>query len=134
MRTPSVITRCRLALAERSGQFILPPQQECSLMATDDAELPTDGTPIEPGPNSVGFVKRQSVALFEPPHPLTLAGGGELGPVTIAYETYGELSPQKDNAIFVCHALTGDAHVAGWHTPRDRKPGWWDEFVGPGKG
>lgn len=103
-------------------------------MATDSGELRDSGEPIEPGPNSVGFVVKRSATLFVPPNPLRLAGGGELGPVTVSYETYGELSPQKDNAIFVCHALTGDAHVAGWHTPQDRKPGWWDEFVGPGKG
>lgn len=103
-------------------------------MATDSGELRDSGEPIEPGPNSVGFVEKRSATLFVPPNPLRLAGGGELGPVTVSYETYGELSPQKDNAIFVCHALTGDAHVAGWHTPQDRKPGWWDEFVGPGKG
>ncbi|GDY07575.1 homoserine O-acetyltransferase [Planctomycetia bacterium] len=103
-------------------------------MATDSEELRDRGEPIEPGPNSVGFVEKRSATLFVPPNPLRLAGGGELGPVTVSYETYGELSPQSDNAIFVCHALTGDAHVAGWHTPQDRKPGWWDEFVGPGKG
>ncbi len=103
-------------------------------MATDSGELRDSGEPIEPGPDSVGFVEKRSATLFVPPNPLRLAGGGELGPVTVSYETYGELSPQRDNAIFVCHALTGDAHVAGWHTPQDRKPGWWDEFVGPGKG
>ena len=103
-------------------------------MATDSGELRDSGEPIVPGPDSVGFVPKCSVALFEPPNPLRLAGGGELGPITVSYETYGELSPQKDNAIFVCHALTGDAHVAGYHTPLDRKTGWWDEFVGPGKG
>lgn len=103
-------------------------------MATDSGELRDSGEPIEPGPDSVGFVEKRSATLFVPPNPLRLAGGGELGPVTVSYETYGELSLQRDNAIFVCHALTGDAHVAGWHTPQDRKPGWWDEFVGPGKG
>ena len=86
-------------------------------MATDAGELREPDQPIEPGPNSVGFVPKCSVSLFEPPNPLRLAGGGELGPITVSYETYGELSPQKDNAIFVCHALTGDAHVAGYHTP-----------------
>jgi homoserine O-acetyltransferase len=103
-------------------------------MATDSGELRDSGEPIVPGPDSVGFVTKRSATLFAPPDPLRLAGGGELGPVTVSYETYGELSPKKDNAIFVCHALTGDAHVAGWHTPQDRKTGWWDEFVGPGKG
>ncbi|MBM3968381.1 MAG: homoserine O-acetyltransferase [Planctomycetes bacterium] len=103
-------------------------------MATDSGELRDGGEPIVPGPDSVGFVTKRSATLFAPPNSLRLAGGGELGPVTVSYETYGELSPKKDNAIFVCHALTGDAHVAGWHTPQDRKTGWWDEFVGPGKG
>jgi len=56
-----------------------------------------------------------------------------LSPVTQAYETYGELSPERDNAILIFHALTGDAHVAGYHSPEDAKPGWWDLMVGPGK-
>jgi homoserine O-acetyltransferase/O-succinyltransferase len=83
---------------------------------------------------SVGVVQTQYATLFEPPQELTLVGGAKLGPVRVAYETYGELSPERDNAIFVCHALTGDAHVAGLHAPDSRKPGWWDELVGPGKG
>ena len=83
---------------------------------------------------SVGLVETCYAQLFEPPRELLLESGERLGPVTVAYETYGELSPEKDNAIFICHALTGDAHVAGRHLPGDRKPGWWDEFVGPGKG
>ena len=90
--------------------------------------------PIEPGPDSVGFVSTQFVTLFEPPQGLQLESGQQFGPVTIAYETYGTLSPQKDNAIFICHALSGDAHVAGWHQKKDRKPGWWEDFIGPGKG
>ena len=89
---------------------------------------------IEPGSDSVGFVETKYTTLFEPPARLKLASGSELGPITVAYETYGELSPERDNAIFVCHALTGDAHAAGWHSPESRKPGWWDEFIGPGKG
>ena len=82
---------------------------------------------------SVGIVQTQFASLFAPPNPLTLEGGQKLGPITVAYETYGELSPEKDNAIFVCHALTGDAHVAGKHSENDRKTGWWDGLVGPGK-
>jgi len=83
---------------------------------------------------SVGIVQTEYVDLFLPPRPLVLESGIPLGPVTVAYETYGELSPAKDNAIFVCHALTGDAHVAGKHATDDRKSGWWDTLVGPGKG
>ena len=89
---------------------------------------------FDPGKNSVGLVETQFATLFEPPHPLVLASGKELGPITVAYETYGKLSPNRDNAIFICHALTGDAHAAGWRTPESRKPGWWDNFIGPGKG
>jgi homoserine O-acetyltransferase len=83
---------------------------------------------------SVGLVETQYATLFEPPRVLELTGGATLGPIEVAYETYGTLSPEKDNAVFVCHALTGDAHVAGRHAADDRKPGWWDAFVGPGKG
>ncbi len=90
-------------------------------------------TPFDPD-RSVGFVETRFATLFEPPNELVLESGAKLGPVTVAYETYGELSPEKDNAIFICHALTGDAHVAGWHDAKDRKPGWWEDFIGPGKG
>ena len=81
-----------------------------------------------------GLVSRQSITLFEPPNTLQLECGKRLGPITIAYETLGTLSPAHDNAIFICHALTGDAHVAGRHKSEDRKAGWWDGFIGPGKG
>lgn len=97
------------------------------------ADIVTPQT-VEPDPGSVGIVSTQFAQLFEPPNPLISSGGVPLGPITVAYETYGELSPRKDNAIFVCHALTGDAHVAGKHKAESRKPGWWDELVGPGKG
>ena len=90
--------------------------------------------PLRRDSQSVGVVRTQYATLFEPPHKLTLAAGAKLGPIRVAYETYGELSAARDNAVFVCHALTGDAHVAGLHAPTDRKPGWWDELVGPGKG
>ena len=64
--------------------------------------------------------------------PLKLDCGTELAPFTIAYETYGTLDAAKSNAILICHALTGDQHVASTH-PITGKPGWWETIVGPGK-
>jgi homoserine O-acetyltransferase len=64
---------------------------------------------------------------------LKLQSGASLGPITIAYETYGTLNPDRSNAILIEHALSGDAHVAGRHKADDAKPGWWDEAVGPGR-
>ena len=90
--------------------------------------------PVDESTPSDGLVERQCLTLFEQPHPLALESGRTLGPITIAYETLGRLSAARDNAIFICHALTGDAHVAGRHNHDDRKPGWWDGFIGPGKG
>jgi len=84
-------------------------------------------------PDSVGIVKTESFTFAEPPDPMPLDSGGKLGPITLAYETYGELDQHKRNAVLLCHALSGDAHVAGYHSPDDRKPGWWDAMVGPGK-
>jgi homoserine O-acetyltransferase len=85
-----------------------------------------------PGAGSVGVVSTQTVRLFTAEDPLQLEQGGTLGPVDVAYETYGRLSESADNAVFVCHALTGDAHAAGWHEG-DARPGWWDNLIGPGK-
>ncbi len=60
--------------------------------------------------------------------------GGTLSPVTVTYETYGQLSEARDNAVLVCHALSGDAHAAGYYdTGPGEKPGWWDILIGPGK-
>jgi homoserine O-acetyltransferase len=64
---------------------------------------------------------------------LRLQSGATLRPVTLAYETYGTLNADRSNTILICHALSGDAHVAGRHSPHDRKAGWWDDAVGPGK-
>ncbi|HQE84807.1 MAG TPA: alpha/beta fold hydrolase, partial [Candidatus Hydrogenedentes bacterium] len=87
---------------------------------------------IEEG--SIGIVKSQQFQFAEPPNQLELDCGRKLGPVTLAYETYGALNAAKSNAILILHALTGDAHAAGYHTPTDPKPGWWDNMIGPGKG
>lgn len=62
-----------------------------------------------------------------------LESGRMLSPITVAYETYGELNAKRDNAILICHALSGSAHAAGYHSPNDQKPGWWDPLIGPDK-
>jgi homoserine O-acetyltransferase len=81
---------------------------------------------------SVGIVKTKYVTFAHPPDELVLESHERLGPVTVAYETYGKLNEQHSNAILVLHALSGDAHVAGLHKG-DEKPGWWDDMIGPGK-
>lgn len=82
--------------------------------------------------NSVGIVETQ-LFTFADDEPFCLESGASLGPVTIAYETYGQLNADRSNAILICHALSGSAHAAGFHCAEDRKPGWWDECIGPGK-
>ena len=81
----------------------------------------------------VGLTAPQQVVLCAPPDELYLQSGRILGPVTVAYETYGTLSAQRDNAVLVCHALSGDAHAAGTY-PGELRPGWWDPLIGPGRG
>ena len=83
---------------------------------------------------SVGFVKKTFFTFAEPPQKMTLESGASLGPITLAYETYGTLDENKDNVILILHALSGDSHVAGYYQKDDPKPGWWDIMVGPGKG
>lgn len=84
---------------------------------------------------SVGIVEPKFFTFAEPPNELELECGRKLGPITLAYETYGELNADKSNGILICHALTGDAHAAGQH-PDDhplKSTPWWDTMVGPGK-
>lgn len=71
--------------------------------------------------------------FFHHPGRLTLQSGAGLDGFTLAYETYGQLNADRSNAILICHAWSGDAHVAGRHAADDDKPGWWDDAVGPGK-
>jgi len=104
--------------------------------------------PVVPVPGSVGMVETRYLDL---PDPVKLDCGRELPQVRIAYETYGRLSPRRDNVILVCHALSGDAHAAGFsreaaaRSTRDgfgaddrdgtagKGLGWWDGMIGPGK-
>jgi homoserine O-acetyltransferase/O-succinyltransferase len=83
---------------------------------------------------SVGLVEKRFFTFAEPPHEMILESGEKLGPVTIAYETCGKLNQDKSNAILILHALSGDSHMAGYYSEDDKKPGWWDIMVGPGKG
>ncbi|MEW5908870.1 MAG: homoserine O-acetyltransferase [Thermodesulfobacteriota bacterium] len=83
---------------------------------------------------SAGIVEKQFYTFAFEPDRFHLECGSTLGPVTIAYETLGTLNPEKDNAVLVLHALSGDSHMAGYYRSEDRKPGWWDIMVGPGKG
>ncbi|PWG61975.1 homoserine O-succinyltransferase MetX [Spiribacter halobius] len=80
--------------------------------------------------DSVGLVEPQR-AVF--PAPLALECGRTLSGFELVYETYGTLNAAASNAVLVCHALSGTHHAAGYHSPDDRKPGWWEACIGPGK-
>jgi homoserine O-acetyltransferase/O-succinyltransferase len=84
--------------------------------------------------DSIGIIAPQKYVFgIEEEDALILDCGEKLWPVTVEYETYGVLNSSKSNAILIIHAFTGDAHVAGYHSENDKKPGWWNEMVGPGK-
>jgi len=80
--------------------------------------------------DSVGFVQPQH---FHWPEAFELQCGEVLPGFELVYETYGRLNDERSNAILICHALSGHHHAAGYHNPDDRKPGWWDTCIGPGK-
>jgi homoserine O-acetyltransferase len=101
-------------------------------VSIDDAVPIADASRLG-GAQSVGLVETKFFTFAEPPGEMELECGQRLGPITLAYETYGQPSPDRDNAVLIVHALSGDAHAAGWNSPEDRKPGWWDIVIGPGK-
>ncbi|WP_027330466.1 homoserine O-succinyltransferase MetX [Marinimicrobium agarilyticum] len=80
--------------------------------------------------DSVGLVTPQTQEFTEP---LPLACGTTLDRHELVYETYGTLNADGSNAVLICHALSGNHHAAGYHSMEDRKPGWWDNYIGPGK-
>ncbi len=114
--------------------------------SSDTAREPVEGDPrlrdpaaaakvIEPDadlPELPEAPVKESFVEFPADAPLQLDSGKSLGPFTIAYNTYGTLDANKSNAILICHALTGDQHVANRH-PLTGKPGWWSRLVGPGR-
>jgi len=81
---------------------------------------------------SVGTVETKYYTFDNSTKELTLESGEKFGPITLAYETYGKLNPQKSNSVLVLHALSGDAHTAGFHKG-DKRLGWWDAMIGPEK-
>jgi homoserine O-acetyltransferase/O-succinyltransferase len=93
-------------------------------MGTDNLMVASEG--------NLGIIETQYFTFAQHPDEVTLENGERLGPITLAYETYGTLNAAKSNAILILHALTGDAHVAGFHEG-EKSPGWWDSMIGPGK-
>lgn len=101
---------------------------------TDEIETPRPpgpaATPRHLAPGEVGLVTPRDFVHTEP---FLFSSGQTLPGFTLRYETYGTLGVTRDNAVLICHALSGDHHCAGHHTPEDRKPGWWNNLIGPGK-
>jgi homoserine O-acetyltransferase len=94
-----------------------------------DANTDPEGTAHD-APGEVGLVVPQDFHCREP---FTFDNGQTLPGFILRYETYGELNEARDNVIVIAHALSGDHHCAGIHAPGDRKPGWWNNLIGPGK-
>lgn len=89
-----------------------------------------EGDPLSHQSGDVGLV---SWADFHSPESFQFECGQVLPGFTLRYETYGHLNPNRDNAILICHALSGDHHCAGIHSINDRRAGWWNNIIGPGK-
>jgi homoserine O-acetyltransferase len=78
-------------------------------------------------------LKTGTYTFAEPPNEMPLESGRRFGPITLYYETYGTLNADKSNVIYVCHALTGNAHLTGRYPGEQESSGWWFEAIGPGK-
>ncbi len=107
-----------------------PPTNDTRKILTKEAQPSDSPKPASLPANSVGIVKPQSYAFDGP---FKLACGRVLDGFKLVYETYGTLNEDKSNAILICHALSGHHHVAGYHSATDKRPGWWDHYIGPGK-
>ncbi|PWJ62102.1 MULTISPECIES: homoserine O-acetyltransferase [unclassified Fibrobacter] len=83
--------------------------------------------------NSIGPVVPQTFVKDYGEQGFMLENGKTLPALEIRYETYGKLNAERNNTVWVTSPLTADAHVAGYYTPEDKKPGWWDALIGPGK-
>ncbi len=94
----------------------------------NDAEIIDQPARTEPG--EVGLVEPHDFVSIES---FLFESGQSLAGFTLRYETYGRLNAAKDNVVVICHALSGDHHCAGIHAITDRKPGWWNNLIGPGK-
>ena len=126
-------------------------QSGSTLIATLEARRRPARRPLPPDAGAVGVVETRSFSFGSAAEPFLLERGGRLDAVTLAYETYGTLAPDGGNAILACHALSGDAHAAGWSNDADAPSavdgmgadekgivprgglGWWDGMIGPGK-
>ncbi len=113
---------------DRQGAY--PPNDGGDVVSSGEASQVSD----EPNatPSGAEAASRPQFVTIAIGHPFVLEGGGRLGPVTIAYETWGTLDAAGDNAVLVCHALTGDSHVSGPAGDGHPTPGWWGRMVGSG--
>jgi homoserine O-acetyltransferase len=99
---------------------------------TDDVQAPPASAPESRhlAADDIGIVQPRD---FTHAATFTFKSGQTIKGFTLRYETYGALNATRDNAVLVCHALSGDHHCAGWHSESDSKPGWWNNLIGPGK-
>ncbi|HEY1765633.1 MAG TPA: homoserine O-acetyltransferase [Opitutaceae bacterium] len=99
---------------------------------TDDVEAAPSALtgPRHLAEGDVGLVRPLDYVHVEP---FTFQSGQTIRSFNLRYETYGSLNVTRDNAVLICHALSGDHHCAGWHSEADTKPGWWNNLIGPGK-
>ncbi len=99
---------------------------------TDDLDV-APATTAKPRYQADGDVGLVTPRDFVHQQPFTFKSGQVISGFKLRYETYGTLNATRSNAILICHALSGDHHCAGWNSPDDKKPGWWNNLIGPGK-